>query len=127
MLLIEHRANVNIVDVLGNTPLIVATYNNKMGSIRALVEAGADTTILGENNKSAIEWAKAHGYDIISKYLSNEAPRIRFNESACNESGQLYRVKGRSLRAIARDLKENGVFVNHMLHRLKQFCIATHR
>ena len=97
-----------------------------MGSIRALVEAGADTTILGENNKSAIEWAKSHGYDVISQYLSVEAPRIRFDESACNESGQLYRVKGRSLRAIARDLKENGVLVNHMLHRLKQFCTVTH-
>ena len=58
----------------------------------------------------------------IAEYLTNEAPQIRFHSSARDESDQLHRVKGQSLRAVERDLKEIANFDDHMLHRLKHFC-----
>ncbi len=119
MLLIEHKANLNIRNKQRNTPLIFAAYGNNMAVVHALVEAGADTTILGFQNRTAAEWAKTWRHHAIVQYLNHD---IRFLSSARSDGTQLCCVKGRSLRAIQRDLKENSIFVSHMLHRLNHFC-----
>ena len=95
-----------------------------MASVRALVEAGANATIRGEKDNTAIEWAKEMKNDAIVEYLTKDAPKVRFGPYIWNTSGQPHRVKGRSLRAIERDLKEKGGFVKHILHRLKHLCIG---
>ena len=119
MLLLENKCDVNVTDIDGDTPLIRAARNNKMDTVRALVEAGCDITIRGDKNKTAAEWARQRGYHAIAEYLTNE---IRFRSSARNERGQLHRVKGRCKRALNRDLKEIAGFDDHMLHKLAQFC-----
>ena len=122
MLLHENKCNLNITDEWGNTPLIHAAVSNKMDTVRALVEAGCDITIRGDEGKTAAERAKEEGKHAIAEYLTNEAPRIRFHSSARDESGQLHRVKGRCKRTLNRDLKEIAGFDDHMLHKLAQFC-----
>ena len=121
-LLIEHKADLNITTNRGQTSLILAAIRNQMATVRTLVEAGADISIRGCGNKTAAERAEEMGYHTIVEYLNTKAAEMRFHASARNDRGQLHRYKGRSLRAIQRDLKENGVFVNHMLLRLKHLC-----
>ena len=122
MLLLENKCHINVTNMWGNTPLIDAAYGNKMDTVRALVEAGCDITIRGDEGKTAAERAKEEGKHAIAEYLTNEAPRIRFHSSARDESGQLHRVKGRCKRSLTRDLKEIAGFDDHMLHKLEQFC-----
>ena len=127
-MLIKYKADLDIIDEIGNTPLIYATRFNKMAIVRELVEAGADMRIRGEGNKTAADWARrfdsrfSSSRSAIADYLINEAPRLRFHPSARIKRGQLNRVKGRSLRAVERDLKDVSRFDDHMLYRLGLFC-----
>ena len=119
-ILIENKADLNIADKNGYTPLIWAARTNKMITVRTLVQAGAEITIRSKEDKTAAEQAKKAGNYSIAEYLDHTT---RFHRSVRNKGGQLHHHKGRSLRAVERDLKESGVFVNHLLHRLKQFCM----
>ncbi len=121
-MLIKHKANLNISEKDGDTPLIVAASHNRLVAVRALVEASADISIRNADNKTAAERAKSRGYYTLARYLTTEAPQIRFHQSAQDNNGQLQRVRGRSMRAIERDLKESDTFVSHVLHRLTHFC-----
>lgn len=127
MLLLEHKASINIRDEKGDTPLLWAAYWGHMPIVRALIEAGSDIGIRGEEAKTAAEWAKEKENDVVAKYLTDEAPLIRFRPSARDESGYLCRANGRSLRAMKRDLEESGILVNHILYRLKSFCTGKRR
>ncbi len=102
MLLVANKADLNIQDRFTNTPLIWAAQKNHVATVHALVEASADTTICGFNKWTAAEWANTWGHHTVAKYLDT----VRFHSSAVDDSGQLYRAKGRSMRAIDRDLKE---------------------
>ena len=77
MLLLENKCNLNVTDEYGSTPLIHATFRNKMDTVRALVEAGCDITIRGYENNTAAEWAENKGNHAIAEYLTNEAPRVQ--------------------------------------------------
>lgn len=124
-LFIRSKADVNIANKSKNTPLMFAAFNNKMFIVRVLVEAGADAITLGDESKDAARWANyGDGTGTISEYLTNEAVHIRFHRSARDETNQLRLAKGRSLRAFERDLKEIVNFDDHMLHRLKHFCVG---
>ena len=123
-LLIEHNANINASTVHGDTPLIDAARNNNMASVCALVEAGADTTLRNKHKMTAAQRAAERGNHAIVEYLTRT---IRFHSSTRDRKGQLHRIKGRSTRAIERDLKGNCLFVNHVLHRLRHFCMGKHR
>ena len=81
MLLLENKCNLNVTGKERDTPLIWAAYNNKMDTVRALVEAGCDITIRGEKNKTAAEWAKRRGHSAIAEYLTNEAPRVQVHST----------------------------------------------
>ena len=102
----------------GGTPLIIAASMNNMTTVRALVESGADTTIRGDENKTAAEWAKQEGHDPIAAYLNT----VRFQPSARNESGELYKEQGRAERAATRDLVDIAGFDRDMMGLLDQFC-----
>lgn len=56
-------------NTLNGGALIWAACWNKMDIVRALVEAGCDITIRGEDNKTAAEWAKYQDNSAIVKYL----------------------------------------------------------
>ena len=86
MLLIEHKASLNIKNSIGDTPLITAALFDGMASVRALVEAGADMKVRGRHNKTAVEHAKAKGKSIIVKYLTSEAPlvQVQLHDCACD-------------------------------------------
>ena len=81
MLLLEKKCNLNVTDKDGDTPLILAAWNNKMDTVRALVEAGCDITIRGDGNMTAAEWAKGAGRHAIAEYLTNEAPRVQVHST----------------------------------------------
>lgn len=121
MLLIEKKCNINITDKLGRTPLMWAVGYKNMAVVRTLVEAGADITIRCEDDETAAEKAREEGHHAIAEYLDHA---IRFLPSAHDASGQLHPIKGRSQRAIERNLKEIANFDDHMLHRLKHFCVG---
>ena len=117
-LLIESKAAVDKAGNNGDTPLIIAAYCNHMTTVRALAESGADTTIRGDENKTAAEWAKQNGFDPIAEYLDT----VRFQPSARNERGELYNVQGRAKRAATRDLVDIAGFDRDMMGLLNQFC-----
>ena len=123
-LLIKSNAGINKINERGSSSLITAAYFGRMATVRLLVEAGADSMIRCNVNKNAAEWAKEMKNDAVVEYLIKDAPKIRFHSSAWDVCGQLHLVKGRSLRAIQRDLKERDAFVNHILFRLQHFCIG---
>ena len=75
-LLVEHKANTNITDMWGNTPLIYAALSNRVAIVHELVLAGAVITIRGKASKTAAELAHQYGHHAIAGYLSNEAPRV---------------------------------------------------
>ena len=81
MLLLKNKCNLNVTTKKGDTPLILAAYDNKMDTVRALVEAGCDITIRCHQNKTAAEWAKEKGYPAIAEYLANEAPRVQVHST----------------------------------------------
>ena len=122
MLLLENKCNINVTAKNGYTPLIYAAYTNKMDNVRALVEAGCDITIHGDENKTAAEWAKEEGNDAIAEYLANH----RFLP-ARDASGQQRHVEGGATRALERDLLETGLLPVGPLSIIKEFAIGLRR
>ena len=51
--LVNQRADINVKDNGGWTPLHIAVYNKKGALVKALLSSGADLTIKDENNKTA--------------------------------------------------------------------------
>ncbi len=117
-LLIESKAAVDKAMNNGDTPLIIAAYKNRMTTVRLLVESGADTTIRGDENKTAAEWAEQRGHHPIAEYLDT----VRFQPSARNESGELHKEQGRAERAATRDLVDIAGLDRDMIGLLNQFC-----
>ncbi len=118
MLLLENKCNLNITHKYGNTPLIWAARNNKMDTVRALVEAGCDITIRGYRNMTAAEFAKDLGYHAISEYLRN----IRFLPSSDDESDKPHGARGGATRAMRRDLLQTGLLPAGPLSIIKEFA-----
>ena len=81
MLLLENKCNLNVTDITRDTPLIFAAGNNQMDTVRALVEAGCDITIRGQENKTAAERARQRGHHAVAEYLTNEAPRVQVHST----------------------------------------------
>ena len=96
MFLVESKCDVNITDENGNTPLILAAHIGSMPVVRALVNAGADTTSRSKKaimryawerrtegmritaEKTAAECATECGNQEIAEYLTTEAPLVHF-------------------------------------------------
>ena len=53
-LLIDHDADINIQDSLGNTPLHIATDLYSLESLKLLLTSGAATNITNSKNKTAL-------------------------------------------------------------------------
>ena len=75
--LIKHKADIELGKKNGCTPLITAAYWNRVDVVRALIQGGADTTIRGNENKTAAEWAKQRGHEDIAKYIENYTTEVK--------------------------------------------------
>ena len=129
MLLLENKCNLNVTDYDGNTPLVHATYHNKMAAVETLVEEGCDITFYGETAYDrALEMAFASHkclFDVDGKfedYFERVAPLVRFLPSARDASGRLRRVGGRATRALRRDLLVPGMLPIGPLSLIEEFA-----
>ena len=77
MLLLEHKADINVRNLDGDTPLILAAWNDEMTIVQILVQALCDITIRGEKERTAAEWAKLKGHHDIAEYLNKRAPDVQ--------------------------------------------------
>ncbi|OCA88358.1 hypothetical protein A8F94_10010 [Bacillus sp. FJAT-27225] len=64
--LIEEGANINVQNEQGQTPTMIATYNNDVDTARVLIEAGADVNKQDDMKNNPFLYAGAEGYlDIL--------------------------------------------------------------
>ena len=69
-LLVEGGADLNLaMKSTGDTPLIGAAWKGRIDVVRLLLEAKADVSIRGDENKTALEWAKKRGHQAIVALL----------------------------------------------------------
>jgi ankyrin repeat protein len=71
-LLLDKKADINIRDGWGRTPLIVACYYGHTDTAKLLLERGADQRIADDNKNTAIDYAKKYGFDEIWELLSGK-------------------------------------------------------
>ena len=63
--LLKNGANINDIDIRGDSSLIIALKNNNIKAAKFLIEKGADLSIINEEDKTALTIAK----DIDSKEI----------------------------------------------------------
>jgi len=73
MLLLKYKANVNAIDIFGESPLFNATCFNKQKTVKKLIDYKADVFILNKRNVSVLKMMKH-----LNK--SNEAEELVINE-----------------------------------------------
>jgi ankyrin repeat protein len=73
------RANVDSRNDWGSTPLILAAANNKLQCVEVLVELGADFTLRGQGDKTALDRARKEGHtEVVALLEAAEAvPMIK--------------------------------------------------
>lgn len=68
--------SINVVDISGRTPLITASQNKDLNSVRVLLDKGADYQIKDNNGRNALDYAILNkDYDII-RVLLNALPNV---------------------------------------------------
>ena len=70
-LLIKYKANLDVTDSYGNTPLVNAVQNNNIEMVKALIEAGADKNKADQAGTTPLELAKRNFYSDIEKLLAD--------------------------------------------------------
>lgn len=68
-LLISNKADINLLDYNGNTPLIIAVLVNQESIIKLLLNLKADLSIKNKNNKTALDIAKENYFFDIANLL----------------------------------------------------------
>lgn len=69
--LLEKKINPNSQDIVGNTPLHIATRTGNFSAIYMFISNGANVKIKNSNNEDAIDLASAYGYrDIVRLFKS---------------------------------------------------------
>ncbi|MFK7692523.1 ankyrin repeat domain-containing protein [Paenibacillus sp. HJGM_3] len=64
--LLEEGADINGTDAQGRTPVMAATYHNRVDTVRALIEAGADLNVRDHRQDNPLLYAGAAGLlDIV--------------------------------------------------------------
>ena len=69
-MLIEAGANVNVVQMSGDTPLHSAAQNGNIDLLIVLLEAGANVNAITEGGQTAADKASENGFGEIAKILS---------------------------------------------------------
>ena len=81
--LIEHGAEIDVVDNSEMTPLHRAAMCNCIGVVQILIESGADLKISDGNGRTALQLAARRGYKDVAKLLIKYGgawPHIAFRE-----------------------------------------------
>lgn len=76
--LCEARAKIDLKNKWGDTALIMAANNNRLGSVLILLAYKADTTIRGDGGATALDAARAQGHTRIVEVF--ESPMINDNK-----------------------------------------------
>ena len=66
----QTQTDVNARDAHGMTPLDYAVEQNDIGSVLALIHAGADVNARSNTGRTALSWAALHGYIEIARALA---------------------------------------------------------
>jgi hypothetical protein len=80
---LANGADVNIKDVAGNTPLIVACQNGHSSLCQYLVEQGANLNAANRKGNTALHYCFAFGFEDIANYLISQGA----DEYATNAEG----------------------------------------
>ncbi|GMF12801.1 unnamed protein product [Phytophthora lilii] len=67
--LIEHRANLDLKDSRGSTPLLLACQSDYVGVIKSLLDAGCDPTIVSDNKWNPLHLAVIQGKPSMVLFL----------------------------------------------------------
>lgn len=74
--LLSEGANINTQDDQGRTPVMAATYKNRVETVRALIEAGADINKQDNMKNNPFLYAGAEGYLEILKLVNAANPDL---------------------------------------------------
>lgn len=103
--LLDKKCSVKVVDGTNNTPLLIASLNNKLDIVKVLVEAGSDIDHVGEESMTALHHAAHHkNYEMIKFLLEHKA---QFQRDVKNWSPIMLSAKNNDLRSLKLML-ENG-------------------
>ncbi len=75
-LLLDHGANINCQNGIGNTPLLIGAYNGNKEVVELLLERGANPEQKNIDGELALTFAIEYGFDIIRDLLRQKIDEI---------------------------------------------------
>lgn len=70
--LLQHRANINSLDLSNRTPLFLAVTQGHEGVVKLLLKNGADCTIVNAGNETVLHIAANYGHKLLLLELLND-------------------------------------------------------
>ncbi|MDP2248392.1 MAG: ankyrin repeat domain-containing protein [Nitrosomonadales bacterium] len=89
-LLIKNKADPNIADKYGITPLIIASKNSDKTVISQLIHVGAEVNAESKNGETALQNAASHGYFSAAEILLNNGANV--NLDCCGKTTALHKA-----------------------------------
>src|SRR5207253_2260562 len=77
----QTQTDVNARDADGMTPLDYAVEQNDIGSVLALIHAGADVNARSNTGRTALSWAALHGYIEIARALAQAGADLNVKDA----------------------------------------------
>ncbi len=77
----QTQTDVNARDAHGMTPLDYAVEQNDIGSVLALIHAGADVNARSNTGRTALSWAALHGYIEIARALAQAGADLNVKDA----------------------------------------------
>jgi ankyrin repeat protein len=70
-LLLEAKADVDLADLEGVTPLMKAARSGQEAAVEALLKGGADPSQRDRAGRDAASWARSAGHEALAKRLGS--------------------------------------------------------